>query len=37
MSTTGKSFYQELFQKHGTPIHVSQPGPMQTMGGTLYR
>ena len=36
-STTGKGFYQEQFQKHGTPIHVSQPGPMQTIGGTLYR
>jgi hypothetical protein len=36
-STTGKGFYQDQFQKHGTPIHVSQPGPMQTMGGTLYR
>lgn len=36
-STTGKGFYQEQFQKHGTPIHVSQPGPMQTIGGTVYR
>ncbi|MFO0013655.1 MAG: hypothetical protein ACK553_12990 [Planctomycetota bacterium] len=37
MSTTGKGFYEEQFQKHGNPIHVSQPGPMQTMGGPLYR
>jgi hypothetical protein len=36
-STTGKNYYQEQFQKHGTPIHVSQPGPMQTLGGTWYR
>lgn len=36
-STTGKGFYQDQFQKHGTPVHVSQPGPMQTISGTLYR
>ncbi|MCU0709422.1 MAG: hypothetical protein MUF23_14120 [Pirellula sp.] len=36
-STTGKGYYQDQFQKHGTPIQVSQPGPMQTIGGTLYR
>jgi hypothetical protein len=36
-NTNSKGFYQEQFQKHGTPIHVSQPGPMQTMGGNVYR